>query len=374
MFNPDISAAIDFITSYSKSANQWNFALRNVEVMIQSDVDQYAHAYIILNAETELAPTERLAPFDSARIAVEEAAIETTSLPWGLQLKAGQFFADFTRLGKVHSHDLPFVDRPLSLDAVIGGEAVARGFELNWLPPAAHYFRLTGGLVDNIGAELPITGRLKHDEDEEAAAFADRVNRPFRSLMGYARAATLLEIGQKGVLHLGTDYAQSSTNKTTSTRRQIASADAKLEWQPDPAKYDRFEVGAETLWTKQSGRFSEEADEATRVTPYDSASAYGGYLYAQYRFGKQWEPGVRVDYTRASQFCLSDESLDRFTTDTWTYSTYLTFNLSEFNRLRLQVNYVNASNEIVPGKGRSDLQAFFQWTVILGAHKHPFMP
>ena len=29
-FNPDISAGIDFIISYSKEANQWNFTLRDV--------------------------------------------------------------------------------------------------------------------------------------------------------------------------------------------------------------------------------------------------------------------------------------------------------------------------------------------------------
>ena len=43
---------------------------------------------------------------------VEEAAIQTTSLPWNLELKAGRFFGEFGRLAYIHDHELPFVNRP----------------------------------------------------------------------------------------------------------------------------------------------------------------------------------------------------------------------------------------------------------------------
>ncbi len=385
LFNPDISAAVDFITSYSRKANNVNFTLRDAEVMIQSNVDQYARAYLVFNAETELAPTEKLGIFDKTSLGVEEAAIQTTNLPWGLQLKAGQFFADFTRMDKIHSHDLPFVDRPRSLTEIIGGEDASRGFELNWLVPMDHYLRLTGGVVDNIGADLPITSMLLNPDGSvnSASTFNDRANRPFQSLMGYGRAATLFDLGGGKVLHLGADYAKGSQD----TQRQIASADAKLEWQPDPAKYDMFETGGEVLWSKQSGQLADQTLWQSNSTeplfnqPAGSASAVGGYVYAQYRFGKLWQPGVRVDYTHSNTFQLLDgdnnddaDSLSGLTNNVWTYSAYLTLNLSEFNRLRFQLNYVNDSEDIVPGKGRNDIQAFFQWTVILGAHKHDFAP
>jgi len=385
LFNPDISAAVDFITSYSGKANNVNFTVRDAEIMLQSNVDQYARAYIVFNAETELAPTEPLGIFKKASPGVEEAAIRTTALPCGLQLKAGQFFADFTRLDKVHSHDLPFVDRPRSLTDIIGGEDAARGFELTWLAPMEHYVRLTGGVVDNIGADLPTTSTLQTPDGSlnNASAFNDPINRPFQSLMGYGRAATLVDLGCGKVLHLGADYAKGSEG----IRRQIASADAKLEWQPDPAKYDMFETGGELLWTKQSGQLADDtlwqspSNDVLFSQPTGSTSAAGGYVYAQYRFGKLWQPGVRVDYTHSNTFQLLDtdnngdaDSLGKINNNVWTYSAYLTLNLSEFNRLRLQLNYVNGSEDIVPGKGRNDIQAFFQWTVVLGAHKHDFAP
>ena len=68
--------------------------------MFQANVDQLAHAYVVFNAESELDPWTKTDPFSEVSLGVEEAAIETTALPYGLQIKAGQYFADFTRLGK----------------------------------------------------------------------------------------------------------------------------------------------------------------------------------------------------------------------------------------------------------------------------------
>lgn len=388
LLNPDISAAIDYITSYSKEANNWNFTLRNVEIVVQSEVDHLARATIVLNGETELAPTERLDPLEHSHIGVEEAVIETTSLPWGLQLRGGQFFADFTRLGKVHGHDLPFVDRPLSLESGIGGETIARGFELSWLPPIPHYIRLTGGIVDNIGAETPGTGLLHESEEEaehdghdhgNAALYKESDRRSLRMLTAYARAATLVELGSNTVLRLGTDYAQSVHNNSRAPMRRIATADAVVQWQPNPARDDQFEAGAEALWTEQRGYVADDIlDEAVNGERFRNNPAHtsmaGGYAYAQYRFGKKWTPGVRVDYTRANRYELADEYLQPFQQDIWTYSTYLTLNLSELNRLRFQVNYVNSDRPLGAQRGQNDLQAFFQWTVFLGGHKHGFTP
>jgi len=42
-----------------------------------------------------------------ATMGVEEAALQTTSLPGNLELKAGRFFGEFGRLGYIHDHELP---------------------------------------------------------------------------------------------------------------------------------------------------------------------------------------------------------------------------------------------------------------------------
>ena len=384
LFNPDVSVALDFIGSYSRRADNVNFIVRDAEVMLQANVDHLARAYAVFNAETELAPTEKTDPFEEISLGVEEAAIETTALPFGLQVKAGQFFADVTRLGKVHSHERPFTDRPRSLDLIVGGETKSRGVEINWVPPIGHYVRLTGGVVDNVGAEPPVTRRLtfiEEGDEEFGSVFAEGESRGFDNLTFYGRAATVVELGSQAQLHLGANYLHGRDQGV----RTMASADAKLAWSPRPERDDLFELGGEYLWSRTEGRFADDVlavnEETGALMPVSStARARGGYAYAQYRFGKSFQPGVRFDFVHPEAFEEVDldadgerDTIARTRDDVFTYSAYVNWHLSEFNRLRFQLNYIKGEHDVTPGSD-DDWQAFLQWTVILGPHKHSFQP
>jgi hypothetical protein len=54
------------------------------------------------------------------------------------------------------------------------------------------------------------------------------------------------------------------------------------------------------------------------------------------------------------------------------YSPFLTWNLSEFNRLRLQYSYLN-NNFRSADKAENGNQVFLQWTTVIGAHTHGFL-
>ena len=101
-----------------------------MELNIAGSVDPFARGYAVLNASADPVTGE-------AAVGVEEAAIVTTSLPWNLTLKAGRFFGEFGRLSYIHDHELPFVFRPIVLDAYIGGESRTDGAQLNWLLPSS---------------------------------------------------------------------------------------------------------------------------------------------------------------------------------------------------------------------------------------------
>ena len=77
----------------------------------------------------------------------------TTSLPWNLQARAGRFFADFGRLAKFHPHEYAFVNTPLSLERIVGGESQADGVELSYLFPTPFFLRGTIGGYNKLGAE-----------------------------------------------------------------------------------------------------------------------------------------------------------------------------------------------------------------------------
>ena len=137
VFNPAIGLVGESILSYrSKGSNQtgsdrpggFDFNQRSMELNLAGSVDPFARGYAVINASADPVTGEATAQ-------VEEAAIQTTSLPWNLTLKGGRFFAEFGRLSYIHDHELPFVNRPLVLDNYIGGESKTDGLQLNFLLP-----------------------------------------------------------------------------------------------------------------------------------------------------------------------------------------------------------------------------------------------
>ena len=117
-FNPAIGFVGETVFSYrSKGSDQtgsdrpagFDVWQRSLEMVASASVDPFAKGYAVINASADSATSE-------ATLAVEEAALQTTSLPGNLELKAGRFFGEFWRLAYIHDHELPFVNRPLALD------------------------------------------------------------------------------------------------------------------------------------------------------------------------------------------------------------------------------------------------------------------
>ena len=90
--------------------------------------------------------------------------------------------------------------------------------------------------------------------------------------------------------------------------------------------------------------------------------SYGGYSYAELKLNRNWSTGFLFDY--APRLITRDQR-------TLSYSPYLTWNLSEFNRLRFQYSYLN--NKFSADKAEKGNQFFVQWTTAIGAHAHGFL-
>ncbi len=367
--NPNISVAIDAVGSYSRKQDNGRLTPRDAEFMFQANIDPFARAYLIANAGSELDPTRKQGAFDEVTFGLEEAAIETTALPFGLQIKAGQFFADFTRLGKVHPHDLPFVDHPPVLEQLLGGETKGRGVELNWVPPVPYYIKLTLGAVDNVGAERSALGGFDLNR-ESVSVFYSPKYRCCGALAYYGRGASVVELGESIFLHMGTNVLRGRDEGT----RTLWGADAKLVWRLSGG--NEAEFGGEFLSGRQSGSLTYPLHGAET----GAAHGKGGYVYAQYRIGKTWTPGVRFDFVRTHTLAEAD-STGGTTADTLettdetlrAVSGYLGYQISEYQRLRLQLTYAS-SNQAISGDSKRDLQAFLQWTILLGSHQHGFTP
>ncbi len=85
---------------------QRGFNARNVELAFDGAVDPYFEGFanIVFKLDND----------NETQVEVEEAFMQTTSLPFNLQLKGGQFFAAFGRLNPTHPHTWDFADTPLA--------------------------------------------------------------------------------------------------------------------------------------------------------------------------------------------------------------------------------------------------------------------
>lgn len=73
---------------------------------------------------------------------LEEAWLQTRTLPAGLQLRGGRFASQLGYLNEQHPHNDDFIQRPLLYRAFLGGHWSDDGVRLNWVAPTDLYLRL----------------------------------------------------------------------------------------------------------------------------------------------------------------------------------------------------------------------------------------
>jgi len=357
VFNPAIGLVTDVIPSYTSQPSTktgkdrpggFDFWLRSVELDLAASVDPFARAYAVLNASADPVTGE-------ASFTVEEAAIQSTSLPWNLTLKAGRFFAEFGRLSYIHDHELPFVYRPLVLDEYIGGESKTDGFQLNFLFPLPHYLSLTAGIGDQFG-----------DTPNDVGAF-----RHFNQLNFWSRMSTYfdltpnisLETGFSGLINPSTTdrgglLVQPDGSIMIERQRRVLDLDLTVRYQP--LRNNQFKSliwGAELLYS----------DNCYLVNPTGipgkalfnrTVGSFGLYSYLAYKFHRQWTAGFLYQWLENPQNNNIKISA---------YSPYITWAISHWNQLRLQYTYTARNGAFLL---RDDSNISLQWSWIIGSHAH----
>ncbi|MBT3265618.1 hypothetical protein HN371_00620 [Candidatus Poribacteria bacterium] len=191
--------------------------VQELELRLTSFVDPHMKADITL------------ATHGTADAEVEEAFVTTVGLPANLALKAGKFLGAFGKQNPLHTHQYPFVERPLVHEDILGGEGLNEGgVELSWLLPTDWYADLTGGVYNG---DNP---RLFHSEDEKDVALLARLCSLFD-----LNDATTLELGVSGL---------TGREEGTDTRSSVTGADLTVKWAPlETQRYRALTVQAEYL-------------------------------------------------------------------------------------------------------------------------------
>ena len=352
ILNPSIGMAIDTTFEHRDDADG-EFRLRSAELGISAEIDPYARAYSFITATEE-------------GIEVEEAAVQTTSLP--VNVTAGRFFADFGRLPQFHQHELPFVNTPLSMTRLVGGESLGTGAQWRYLFPTPFYLSLTGGVFNEIGHSHDHGGEDNghddddngHDDDDNGHDDDDNghdesASRSLKNLTYLGRLHAFFDLSETWNLEVGTSLAFTPEVEVgEESKRSLLGADVTLRHRPlVPGIYEGLTIAGEWFVNRQ------EFHDAGKMT------ARGGYAYASADFNPEfpgkWSLGLLLD---------SAPDPENPSDDTLSLSPYVSWSPSEFNRLRLQ--YTQGWDDVGESAGHDGAQIYLQWTTVLGSHTHGF--
>lgn len=290
-----------------------------------------------------------LAPDNS--IGVEEAFVQTTSLPYGVTLKAGRFFSSIGYLNEHHAHTWNFVDNPLAYQAFLGNQMGADGVQVKWLAPTDVFME--------VGAEYGSAGRDKNGGGA-GSIFAHvggdvGVSNSWRAGLSYlqtspeARASNDLDAA-------GTYVANEFTGNS-----KVWIADFVWKWAPNGnASITNLKLQGEYLHRRETGDLAVDGIAAEHY----SASQSGWYAQAIYQFMPHWRTGLRYDQLDSGRvdYGLNTTGLDNTSYDPQKVSLIFDYNPSEFSRVRLQLSQDKSRQEA------TDNQVFIQYQMSLGAH------
>lgn len=319
VFNPDISVIGNLVGAAGKNplSDQAPLSLTEIETALQAVVDPYARADFFLSAGSE-------------GLEVEEGYITFTSLPAGVLLKAGKMRAQFGRVNTMHTHVLPWADRPLVSRNLFGGDEGVRdaGISVSKLIPNRLMF------VDAIGEVYRGDSDVFHSESRSKLSYLGRIR-------GYR------DLSEGSNIDLGVSYAHGPSAALAGFNARRIGVDATFRYRPlRRAIYRQFVGRTEIIWSRQDAPAGLQED------------ASGFYASADYQFARRWFVGARADRSgRPLEGPLHDSG----------GSLSLTFRPSEFSIVRGQYRRTQYA------EGIDANELLFQFNFAIGAHSaHPF--
>ena len=331
---------------------QEGFTVQNVELSLRGTIDDalVAAAHIVY----------LLDPDGESVFELEEAYLETTSLPGGLQAKAGTYFTEFGRLNPTHPHAWEFVDQPFVMTRMFGGDGMrGPGARVAWEAPHPLHLQAIAGVQNAGGETMPsflgapgepqVGGHPRVKEDAGSPADLAWSGRLAASL--HLSPTTEIQPGASGVFG----------PNGTGGRTRILGGDLTLKWKPLEAKEGIPFVS----WTTEyfGRRFAADAatdpDSGTLV-PGDVLHDAGLFSQVTWGFARGWSAGIRWEQGDGSG---GDPGSDPYRGRRTRATAALTWHPSGSSRIRLQANRDEA--EFLD---RPATSVWLQFEFLLGAH------
>jgi len=328
--DPDIYQRSGFPLVGEGAPSAQGFSLGESEISFAANIDEKFYGQLTLAIGVDGGDTE---------LGVEEAFIDTTSLPNGFTLRAGQFYSNIGYLNSHHTHTDKFFDRPLAYQAFLGNQYGDTGVQLRWVAPTDLFIELGGEIF-----------RGQNYPGGTAVQGAD-----LGTLFAHAGG----DVGVESSWLAGVSMLKSDTNGAEdgfSGDSTLYLADATWKWAPEGNFKDGgVTVRGEYFLMDRDGLYTDQLDPL--LDQSWNGTSRGAYVEGIYRINRTWETGYRYDqlWPNESGPYASDYNPVR-------HSLMLTWLNSEFSLLRLQYSHDQ------PNPTDVDNALTLQYQVSLGAH------
>jgi hypothetical protein len=285
--------------------------LHEAEASFQAVVDPYARADFFLAASPE-------------GLEIEEGFVTFPTLPGGLLMKVGKMKAQFGKVNTMHAHVLPWVDEPLAMRNLLGGDEGLNDSGIS-----------VSKLIMNPALFLEATGEVYGGENDVFRSYKRSDLTYVGRLRGYR------DVTEGTNLDVGTSFAYGHNDADPEATTRLFGVDATFRYRPlQQSLYKRALVRTELFWSR-------------RQQPIGDAKAFGAYVSGEYQLTRRLFAGARYDW--------SERAYDASLKDTGA-SALLTFWPSEFSQIRGQYRHTRYA------EGPKANEFLFQFLFSIGAH------
>jgi hypothetical protein len=337
-------------------------ALWETELTASANVDNLFYGLATIGLHTHEGEIE---------VDVEEAYVDTLSLPGGLGLRFGRFYSAIGYLNEHHTHAWDFADAPLAYQAFLGKQYRDDGIRASWVAP-------TDSLFVELGAEV-----LRGDS-YPGGGYDDDFGEVRSLFANFGGDIGLNNSWQLGISRLDVDVAERSAGGHAHVHGDDAagpvfSGDSDLTvldavWKTAFRAERALILQAEYFLRDEDGQVTLSEDAGDALFNYNGDQE-GWYLQGVFQFNRQWRTGLRYDRLTADNDLsmisnntgeeddevFEESGYQSSNHDPHRWTAMVDWSPSEFSRLRLQYARDDSREE-------TDNQAFLQYIMTLGAH------
>ena len=331
------------------------FNARNNEVALDGAIDPYFEGFANIVFKLDNA--------NETSVEVEEAFLQTTTLPFGLQVKGGQFFVPFGRINPTHPHTWDFADAPLVHGRLLGPDGLRGvGVQAAWVTPLPWYSQFLLAIQNGEGG----TGYSFRNPGDNGTFFGrktvDRQLNTLSDLLFVPRWENSVDLTPTQTLLAGVSAAFGPNDTGNSASTQIYGTDLFYKWKPADAEggWPYVKWQSEIMWRRyQAGRGVDDSFPRS-----ETFKDWGAYSQVVWGFTKGWAAGIRGDYLHEADSAITNDPERQ---SRYRISAGLTYYPSEFSKLRIQYDHDFLKANRFQDGGSED-SVLLQFEFALGAH------